>query len=109
MLDSLFLVIESLETAEDIIYLLSALFAFVLLGLSVSAYLKTRMKVLKYAIIAFALFAVYLTYEYLDEVYEAQIDTPYNDVVFGLVTFGVTLFFFLAIVGQRRRKIQLED
>ena len=53
------------------------------------------------------MFAAYLTYEYLDEVYEEQVDTPYNDVVFGLVTFGVTLFFFLAIVRQRRRKISV--
>jgi cytochrome c oxidase assembly factor CtaG len=103
------LVLCALEVAEDVIYLLSALFAFVLLALSVSAYLKTRIKILRYAIIAFALFAAYLTYEYLDEVYEEQVDTPYNDIVFGLVTFGVTLFFFLAIVRQRRRKIQLED
>ena len=59
--------------------------------------------------IVIALFAIYLTYEYLDEVYEEQIDTPYNDMIYGAITFGVTLFFFLAIVRQRRRKIQLEN
>lgn len=109
MLETLLLVIEPLEFAEDIIYGVSALFAFVLLALSISAYMKTRIKVLKYAIVAFALFAVYLSYEYLDEAFEAQVDTPYNDIIFSLITFGITLFFFLTIVGQRRRKIQLED
>lgn len=109
MLESLFLDIEFLETAEDIIYGLSALFAFVLFGLSISAYRKTRIRALKYAVIAFALLAVYLSYEYLDEVYEEQIETPYTDVIFSAVTFGIALFFFLAIVRQRRRKIQLED
>ncbi len=109
MLESLFLDVEPLETAEDIIYVLSAIFAFVLLGLSISAYRKTRINTLRYAIVAFALFAIYLTYEYLDEVYEEPIDTPYNDVIFSAITFGVSLFFFLAIVRQRRRKIQLED
>jgi hypothetical protein len=109
MLESLLLVIEPLEIAEDIIYGVSALFAFVLLALSITAYINTRIKVLKYAIVAFALFAVYLSYEYLDEAFEGQIDTPYNDIIFSLITFGITLFFFLAIVGQRRRNIQLED
>jgi TRAP-type C4-dicarboxylate transport system permease small subunit len=81
----------------------------VLFALSISAYRKTRIKVLKYAIVAFGLFAIYLTYEYLDEVYEEQIDTPYNDLIFGLITFAITLFFFLAIVRHRRRKIQLSE
>jgi hypothetical protein len=62
-----------------------------------------------YRMYLFALLAVYLSYEYLDEVYEEQIDTPYTDVIFSAVTFGIALFFFLAIVRQRRRKIQLED
>lgn len=109
MLGSLFLGVEPLETAEDVIYALSAIFAFLLLGLSISAYRKTRINALRYAIVAFALFAIYLTYEYLDEVYEEQFDTPYNDVIFSAITFGVTLFFFLAIVKQRRRKMKLED
>jgi hypothetical protein len=109
MLESLLLVIEPFETAEDVIFGLSAIFAFVLFGLSISAYRKTRISALKYAVVAFALLAVYLSYEYLDEVYEEQIDTPYTDVIFIAVTFGIALFFFLAIVRQRRRKIQLED
>jgi hypothetical protein len=39
-----------------------------------------------------AVFATYLTYEYLDEVYEEQIDTPYNDVIYGAVTFPADKF-----------------
>lgn len=108
-LELFLLVIEPLEMAEDVIYLFSALFAFVLLALSVSAYKKTRINTLKFAIVAFALFAIYLTYEYLDEAYEEQIDTPYNDVIYAAMTFAITLFFFLAIVRQRRRKIQLSE
>jgi hypothetical protein len=46
MLESFFLVIELLEIAEDVIYALSASFAFVLFALSISAYRKTRINAL---------------------------------------------------------------
>jgi hypothetical protein len=88
-----------LELLENIIYGFSTVFALVLLGLSVTAYRNLRIKTIKYAIVAFALFSIYLFYEFIEDIYE-QVDTPYNDVAYSALTFGVALFFFLAIVKK---------
>jgi hypothetical protein len=88
-----------LEIVENIIYGFSTVFALVLLALSITAYKNLRIKTIKYAIVAFALLSVYLFYEFIEDIYE-EVDTPYNDVAYSALTFGVALFFFLAIVKK---------
>jgi hypothetical protein len=88
-----------LEIVENIIYGFSTVFALVLLALSITAYKNLRIKTIKYAIVAFALLSVYLFYEFIEDIYE-EVDTAYNDVAYSALTFGVALFFFLAIVKK---------
>lgn len=88
-----------LEIVENIIYGFSTVFALVLLALSITAYKNLRIKTIKYAIVAFALLSVYLFYEFIEDIYE-EVDTEYNDVAYSALTFGVALFFFLAIVKK---------
>jgi hypothetical protein len=70
-----------------------------LLALSISAYRKTGLKKIAYAIVAFALFAVYLFYEYLEGVFKF-LGEGYSDIILHSMTFGVLVLFFLAIVRK---------
>jgi hypothetical protein len=70
-----------------------------LLALSISAYRKTGLKKIAYAIVAFALFAVYLFYEYLEGVFKF-LGEGYSDMILHSMIFGVLVLFFLAIVRK---------
>ena len=70
-----------------------------LLGLSISAYRKTGLKKIAYAIVAFALFAAYLFYEYLEGVFDF-LGNAYSDIILPSMIFGVLVLFFLAIVRK---------
>ena len=70
-----------------------------LLALSISAYRKTRLKKIAYAMVAFALFAAYLFYEYLEGIFKFLGDT-YSDIILPSMIFGVLVLFFLAIVRK---------
>ena len=70
-----------------------------MLALSISAYRKTGLKKIAYAIVAFALFAAYLFYEYLEGIYEF-LQSTYSDAILPFMAFGVLILFFLAIVKK---------
>ncbi len=70
-----------------------------MLALSISAYRKTGLKKLPYAMVAFALFAAYLFWEYLEGVFEFLGET-YSDIILPSMIFGVLVLFFLAIVRK---------
>ena len=70
-----------------------------LLALSISAYRKTGLKKIVYAVVAFALFAAYLFYEYLEGVFNFLQDA-YSDIILPSMIFGVLVLFFLAIVRK---------
>ncbi len=57
--ESFLLGIELIDTLEAIIYISSTALSLLLLALSISAYRKTGLKKIAYAIVAFALFAAY--------------------------------------------------
>jgi hypothetical protein len=73
-----------------------------LLALSISAYRKTGLKKIAYAIVAFALFAAYLFYEYLEGVFTFLRNT-YTDIILPSMIFGVLVLFFLAIISKNNK------
>jgi len=75
-------------------------FSILLLGLSVSAYKKTRLKSIVYAGTAFGLFAVQTLIDYLEDVVKG-FDQPYNDVIFYAMTLTILVLFFVAIVRRK--------
>ena len=72
-----------------------------LLALSISAYRKTGLKKIAYAMVAFALFAAYLFYEYLEDIFNF-LENTYSDIILPSMIFGVLVLFFLAIVRKNR-------
>ena len=70
-----------------------------LLALSISAYRKTGLKKIVYAIAAFALFAAYLFYEYLEGIFNF-LENMYSDIILPSMIFSVLVLFFLAIVRK---------
>ena len=97
--ESFLLGIELIDTLEAIIYVSSTVLSLLLLALSISAYRKTGLKKIVYAIAAFALFAAYLFYEYLEDVFKFLGET-YSDIILPSMIFGVLVLFFLAIVRK---------
>ena len=92
--------IDSFERLENGIALGIAIFAILLLALSITAYKKTALKVTIYAIIIFALFAIQQFLEYLEEIF-ITLDTPINDVIISSMTLAILVLFFLAIVRTK--------
>ena len=92
--------IDSFERLENGIALGIAIFAILLLALSVTAYKKTGLKVTIYAIIIFALFAIQQFLEYLGEIF-FTFDTPMTDVIITSMTLAILILFFLAIVRTK--------
>jgi hypothetical protein len=76
-------------------------FSLLLLGLSISAYRKTRMKAILYAAVAFGLFAVQMLFEYLEDAVK-WFDSPFNDIIFTGFTLAILVLFFVAIVKRKQ-------
>lgn len=88
------------DTIEGIIYVIGTIFSVMLLALSVSAYKNTRLKKLKYAIVAFGLFAFFLLYEYLEHAFKESFNTPYTDIIVPSMSLAILVLFFLAIIRK---------
>lgn len=91
---------EPYEPAVQLIKIGIAAFSLLLLGLSISAYRKTRLKSIVYAAIAFGLFAAQLFFDYLEDAV-AGWEQPFNDVIFYAMTLAILVLFFLAIVRRK--------
>jgi hypothetical protein len=92
--------LDSFERLENGIALGIAIFAILLLALSITAFKKTGLRVTIYAIIIFALFAIQQILEYLGEIFVA-LDTPIADVIISSMTLAILILFFLAIVRTK--------
>jgi len=90
---------EPYKPIEQMIKIGITAFSVLLLGLSISAYRKTRLKAIVYAAVAFGLFAVQIFFDYLEDAVEG-FETPYNDVVFLGITLAILVLFFMAIVRK---------
>ncbi len=98
MLSNIFLVLQSTFDVGQIINLAILIFSLVLFALAITAYKNTKVKKIAFAAAAFALFAIQLAIEYVDEavhILEDQID-----VVLSLITLGILLLFFFAVVKK---------
>ena len=98
MLSNIFLVLQSTFDVGQIINLAIMIFSLVLFALAITAYKNTKVKKIAFAAAAFALFAIQLAIEYVDEavhILEDQID-----VVLSLITLGILLLFFFAVVKK---------
>ena len=74
-----------------------AIFALVLLALSLSAYRKTRLRRLLLVSVAFGLFAVEVGIRQLDDfVFAVGFQT--EEIIVGALEFVILLLFFLAVV-----------
>lgn len=91
---------EPYEPAVQLIKIGIAAFSLLLLGLSITAYRKTRLKSIVYAAIAFGLFAAQLFFDYLEDAV-AGWEQPFNDVIFYAMTLAILVLFFLAIVRRK--------
>ena len=91
---------EPYKPIEQMIKIGITAFSVLLLGLSISAYRKTRLKAIVYAAVAFGLFAVQIFFDYLEDAVEG-FDTPYNDIIFLGITLAILVLFFIAIVRKR--------
>jgi len=95
------LLIQQLQTSDAIeisLYVLGSVFSAVLTALSISAYLKTGLKKLKYAVVAFALFSGFLVYEIMETLF--SLDNPYTDIIIPSSVLVILIFFFLAVVKK---------
>ena len=86
------------DLIEILLYVVGALLSAFLIALSISAYLKSGIKKLKYAIIAFSLFCAFLIYENIEHIY--SLDNPFTDIIIPLTGLSILVFFFLAVVKR---------
>lgn len=75
-------------------------FSLILFALSISAYRNSGMKRILFAAGAFALFAIQLFADYAEE-YFNLLDEDGMDIILSLVTLGILILFFLAIVKRK--------
>ena len=86
------------DILEVFLYIIATLFAAFLIVLSVTSYIKTGLKKLKYAILAFSLFCGFLIYENLELIF--KIDNPLTDIVIPGMALAILVLFFLAITKR---------
>jgi len=82
----------------QIINLAIMAFSIILFALAITAYKNTKVKKVAFAAAAFALFAIQLAIEYVDEVVHILEDQI--DVILSLITLGILLLFFFAVVKK---------
>ena len=99
MLSEIFLQMESLGISDVVEFAIIG-FSLGLFGLSLSAYRNTGMKRILFAAGAFALFAIQLFFDYFEEFFNL-LDEDTADIVLSLVTLGILILFFMAIVKRK--------
>jgi hypothetical protein len=85
---------------ENLISISIGIISLLLLALSISAYQKTGLKQIKYAIIIFALFAIQLFFDFLENTF-STLDIPEGDIIFSSLTLAILVLFFFAIVSMK--------
>ncbi|HEX9317299.1 MAG TPA: hypothetical protein VF884_00015 [Nitrososphaeraceae archaeon] len=100
ILSSIMLEFDPFEGIENIIAAGIGIFSLLLLALSITAYRKTRLKIIIYAMIIFALFGIQQLLDYMSNVY-SSLDTPITDVTISGLTLAILVLFFLAIVRSK--------
>lgn len=93
-------VFDVFDVIEGLIYVGGAVFAALLVALSIIAYRNTHLKRLLYAVIAFSLFVIFLIYEYAEHAY--RFDTPATDIIVPSMVLAILVLFFLAVVNKSR-------
>ena len=86
------------DLIEILLYVLGSVLSVVLVALSISAYVKSGLKRLRYAILAFSLFCGFLIYENIEHLY--SFDNPFTDVIIPLTGLSILVFFFFAFVKK---------
>ena len=86
------------DLIEILLYVLGSVLSAVLVALSISAYLKTGLKRLRYAILAFSLFCGFLIYENLELLF--SFDNPFTDIIIPSTGLAILVFFFLAVINR---------
>ncbi len=92
--------VDPLQGLENGIAAGIGIFSLLLLALSITAYRKTHIKQIIYAIIIFGLFAVQLSLDYLDNAFNT-LDSPVTDAIIDELTLAILVFFFLEIVRTK--------
>jgi len=90
--------LESGFDLGQLVNLAIMVFSLVLFALAITAYKNTKVKKIAFAAAAFALFAIQLGIEYADETFHFLEDQI--DVVLSLITLGILLLFFFAVVKK---------
>ena len=83
---------------EISLYFAASLFSAILTALSISAYRKTGLKKLQYAVAAFALFCGFLIYEILEQLF--SLDNPFTDIIIPSSVLAILIFFFMAVIKK---------
>jgi len=83
---------------EIFLYIAGSVLSAVLIGLSISAYRKTGLNRLQYAVIAFILFLAFLIYENLEHL--LLIDNPITDIIIPSTGLSIMVFFFMAVTKK---------
>jgi hypothetical protein len=83
---------------ETILYIAGAVLGAFLIALSFSAYHKTGLHNLQYAIVAFSLFSVFLIYEYIEHL--LFLESPIADIMIPLTGLSILALFFIAIIKK---------
>lgn len=91
---------QGFETTEDVLNVAIAVFALLLLALSVSAYRRTRLRRLLLVSVAFALFAVEVLVRQLDVLVFA-VGFQVDEILTTMLEFVILLLFFFAVVSKR--------
>jgi hypothetical protein len=86
------------DVIEVSLYAVGSVFSTILTVLSISAYRKTGLKKLKYAIVAFALFSGFLIYEILESL--LSLDNPYTDIIIPSSALVILIFLFLTVIKR---------
>jgi hypothetical protein len=86
------------DVIEMSLYAMATLFSAILTALSISAYRKSGIQKLKYAVAAFALFCGFLIYEILEQL--LSLDNRYTDIIIPSSALAILILFFLAVVKK---------
>lgn len=85
---------------ENLISISIGIISILLLALSISAYQKTGLTQIRYAIIIFALFAVQIFFDFFENTF-STLDIPIFDIIFSSLTLAILVLFFFAIVRMK--------
>ena len=86
------------DIVEMLLYVAGSIFSVVLVALSISAYRKSGLKKLQYAVVAFSLFGVFLIYENLERFF--SLDNAFTDIIIPSSGLAIGLFFFLSVIKK---------